>query len=305
MGDRRRIQLLILSTFILIGVVNGEAVAEMKLSKNSSSVVLLTLADTDIVTAWPSAEERIRDELEIAGMSVTCLSWEGGKQTAERFALAAETQGADQALMVRKESRTGATLSFFSIDQPDGHSELKQIEITWPAECNEREAVDVVAFKTMEAVRAAGIVVTKIEPPPEPEPQKTPLPAPPLPSRLERLKPLVITGLAAGIAGIVVGGSLHGVKFANARDANEIASKASSAPSRIGDAYQSEYDSYVADKKTAKNAGTGMIVSYTVGGLLAVTGAALLVVIQKRERKRETAQSVSLQPTGNGFIVRF
>jgi hypothetical protein len=106
----------------------------------------------------------------------------------------------------------------------------------------------------------------------------------------EGVKPLAASGytmVAIGGVGLVVGAVLQGMAGAAQGDGEET-------------------DSYVAfkdDKARMESLQTGAIVSFAVGGALAVTGAVMLIVKGRGDKRERAGSGVSLGAFPGGAAV--
>ena len=267
---------------------------------SSYSVVLLSLKDQHSADAWPEAEVRVRDELEISGISPVVLSESApdGQRIEDWFANIAERTGAASVLMIRKLDEQRAVISTTTTtDEETRALTFKEIQIDINHLSSPGEAADVVALKAMEAIRAAKIVI------PDDDSQM----ASPKTTDTENSSRPVLTikqsawiVLTTGALSAVTGGALHLAGYSKWSNAEDIRNNRSNDRSTLD--YSIAYNHYNDQKSAIEKIKIGMIATYATGGVLMITGAVMLTVLKVKSKKRSR---VGWSPSGYGFAVTF
>lgn len=270
------------------------------------TIALLSLIKESPENAWQRGEARILEELEISEYDVTVVDADPAQYSNREtwFQTIAKEHHVATVIMVENKGETNIVLSLFSTNAAVDKKIFQKISFDTVGYENNNGYDEIVALKTVAAVRAAVLTLSDTQPePPAPVPTTVAVSAtsPDTNKPFLRIAKRSAVGLlVAGGLTLVTAGALHGASYYNIVKANEIAQWTID-HSNADPSFEKNKESYTSHVRVARKLQVGMIVSYVVGGVLAASGTAVFLWVEKKKKKK----SMTVTLTGAGVVVAF
>ena len=259
---------------------------------------------------WPSAETRIREELAFSNLEVVTLDGgvaEGADIVATLPAIAERYRAATVVVIDRNDTHR-VSVTLLEVDIAGRSPSVKNITIIIPSDRSEEEAVEIVAFKTMEAVLVSQLHAASSSEGPTPAAAVSETPKISVnivegkfdTGPKQTLRTGAIACLISGSLTLATGGVLHTRKLTHESRALETYHDNKNSETWTPE-YADAFDKWERERRRSEGNRIGAIAAYTVGGALVVTAASLFVFAA--HRKSQEKGFVTVQAAPSGLIV--